>query len=126
MAVRSSKNGNAKWDDADIPDSRGWNFSPTSDNKQYASSDTSGHISRVAGHKDHSGTVRCYLDSTTDIEGILREGDTGDMDLYEDATRFWRFPAIIDSIEVTDEIEGGEIVEVSINWSATAALTDPD
>ena len=125
MAVRSSKNGNAKWDDADIPDSRGWNFSPTSDNKQYASSDTSGHISRVAGHKDHSGTVRCYLDSGTDLEGILLAGDTGTFKLYEDVTRFWECPVIIDSIEITTEIEGGEIVEVSINFSATAAFTKP-
>ena len=125
MAVRSSKNGKAQWDGTDIPESRGWNFSALSDNKQYASSDTAGHVSRVAGHKDHNGTVRCYLDSATDIEGILREGDSGTVNLYEDATRFWACPVIIDSIEVTDEIEGGEIVEVSIGFSATAAFTPP-
>ena len=125
MAVRSSKNGKANWDGTDIPESRGWNFTPTSDNKQYASSNTAGHVSRVAGHKDHSGTARAYLDSSTDIEGILREGDTGVFKLYEDVTRFWECPVIIDSIEITAEIEGGEIVEVAINFSATAAFTAP-
>lgn len=123
---RSSKNGKAQWDGADIPHSRGWSFTPTSDNKQYASSDTAGHISRVAGHKDHSLTVRAYLDDATDIEGILREGDTGVMNLYEDDTRFWACPVIVDSIEVTTEIEGGELVEVAgITCSATAAFTPP-
>ena len=125
MALVSSKTGNAKWDGSDIPHSRGWNFSAISDNKQFASSDTAGHVSRVAGHKDHNGTVRAYVESASDIEGVLREADLGSLTLYEDATRFWTFPAIIDSIEVTAEIEGGEIVEVSINWSATGALTVP-
>lgn len=125
MAVRSSKNGKAQWDGADIPESRGWNFSPISDNKQYASSDTAGHMSRVAGHKDHSGTVRAFLDAGTDLEGILVAGDTGTFNLYEDATRFWACPAIIDGVEVVAEIEDAAIVEVAINFSATAAFTPP-
>lgn len=123
---RSSKDGKAVWDGTDIPHSRGWNFSATSDNKQFASSGTAGHISRVAGHKDHNLTVRAYLDDATDIEGILREGDIGVMKLYEDATRFWECPVIVDLIEVTTEIEGGELVEVAgINCSATAAFIPP-
>lgn len=125
MAVRSSKNGNAKWDDTDIPESRGWTLNKGSDNKPYASSDSAGVMKRVAGHKDSSGSVRAYLDAGTDVEGILVEGDSGTFKLYEDATRFWTVPAIIDSVEVTDEIEGGEIVEVTISFSGNGAITAP-
>lgn len=125
MAVRSSKNGNAKWDDEDVPESRGWTLTKASDNKPYASSDSAGVIKRVPGHKDSSGSVRSYLDAGTDLEGIYVEGDIGTFKLYEDATRFWTVPAIIDSVEVTDEIEDGAIIEVTTSFSGNGAITAP-
>ena len=125
MATRSSKFGKAVWGATDIPESRGWTFTDESDNKAYASSATAQRRKRVAGHGDSSGSFRAYLDATVDLEGILVAGDTDTLKLYEDGTRFWAIEAIIDSVVITDEIEGGDIVEVTVNWSGNGTVTAP-
>ena len=125
MAAFSSKNGNAKWDSVDIPHSRGWTINLVSDVKPYASSDTAGHMRRIPGHTDWTAQVTFYQDAATDIEGVIREGDVGTLDLFEDGTRKWSGPGVVESIEINGEIEGGELVQGTITIGADGAITAP-
>lgn len=125
MAAFSSKNGSASFDATAIPHARGWTLNLGSDEQQYASSGTSGFRSALAGHSFGSGSVTFYQDGTTDIEGILREGDTGSLTLLEDGSRTWTCPVLITSLEIETPIEDGAIVRGTINFTLTAAATAP-
>lgn len=125
MPVISGKNGNAKWDAADIPDVRDWELSETTNAKPYASSDTNGNMSRVAGQKDTTARVNVYNNSGSPIEGVVRPGDTGTLDLYVNATLYWSMPALCETLTLGSQIEGGDPNAASLTFGQTAAITAP-
>lgn len=125
MAVVSGKGGNAKWGSVDIPHVRSWRLNNTANAKPYASSDTSGGMSRVSGNKDSTATVQCYNDAASGIETHIREGDTGTLDLYTDGTLYWSGSMMCTDLEVGAEIEGGDPNAATLQFGQTANISAP-
>ena len=117
-------NAYAKFGATTLPHVRSWSLSVVADNPEFGSSSTAGWKGRVVGMRDASGSIECYGDDTERINAILKPQDTGTIELYENATLKWSIPAIIDSVDVEGNPESGDPVSVTINFSATGALTD--
>jgi hypothetical protein len=125
MPVVSGKNGNVKWDSVDIPDARRWRASLTANVKPYASSDTGGGMSRVAGQKDSTVSVECYNNTTTQIQTLVREGDEGTLDCYTDGTLYWSMEAICETVELGAEIESGDPNAATLTFGQMSNITPP-
>lgn len=109
----------------EIPDTRQWSFELDSDNKAYRSSSTGGGTKREAGHSDITGgSIQVYAPDSPD-DFPVREGDKVDLKLVESSSKTHYVEAIIDKINPATDIEGGEIVGYTINFSGDGAYTAP-
>ena len=117
----SGKDGSVEVDGSAVLESRKWTLKRTSDNKEYASTETGGNKKRVAGIKDWSGSIDCYAPEGADV--TISEGQAITVTLKKDATHSYAGPAIVDDIDVETDIEGGELTGVSIAFSGNGALT---
>ncbi len=122
MATESGKNGKVMIGAATVAEITGWRYTQTSNNPSWASSGTSGHKTRVAGVGDGSGSVDFKVDfaDTVVSEGITK-GALVTLLLYHNATVYHSVPAIIDSINDEVDINDGEVVSGSFDFSDTAA-----
>lgn len=125
MAVISGKGGDAKWETVGLPHVREWSLSETSNAKAFASSDTSGGHSRVAGNKDSTARVRFYLDTAAELYDTIRVGDIGTLDLYQNGTLFWSIESIVETMEVSVPIEDGGPVTIDCTFGQTANAVIP-
>jgi hypothetical protein len=133
MAVRTSSGGKADWSldnitFTNVPEVTHWDLSVEPEAKEYASSSTGGAKRRVAGNEGWSGSVEMYVDAGARFDAAplgIRGGVTGWFKLYEDATRFFLAPAYIDSVEYTVDIESGDIIGATVNYSNNGSLTYP-
>lgn len=122
MATESGKNGKVMIGAATVAEITGWRWTRTSNNPAYASSGTSGRKTRVAGVADSSGSVDFKRDfaDTVESEGIT-EGALVTLLLYLNATTYHSVPAIIDSLSDEVDINDGETVSGSFDFSETGA-----
>lgn len=125
MATISGKNGKVMIGSTTLADITKWDFTPTSNNPSYASSATGGFKTRRAGVKDGSGSLDFKLDLADPITDDFDEGSAVTLLLYIDATRFHTVPAIIDSIAWSVDINDGDVVGGTAQFSITGAWTKP-
>lgn len=123
----SGKTGKAYYDsgggETEILDVTNWNLNKSSDNKPYASSTTDGHRKRVAGHKDKSGSFEFYVTDGDPGNIPIAEGDAVTLALDTDTGKRETGPAIIDDIEIPADIEGGDPVKITVNFSGNGEWT---
>ena len=127
MTLISGKTGNAQIAGSDLLDVTGWNFTPTSNNPSYASSDTNGYKRRLGGVKDASGSVTVKWDDSASpyTQSGFDVGVLISFNLFTDGSQKYIVPGIIDSVGVTVDINDGEIVEMTIDFSSDGAWTNP-
>lgn len=125
MAAISGKNGKVLAGAVQLAHITGWSLNPTSNNPDWASSDTSGTKNRVAGITDSSGSFDFKWDSTSEIWDTLTEGTEVTLNLYLSATVFIIVPAIIDGISFEVDINDGDTVSGTADFSQSAAITYP-
>lgn len=136
MAGFSGKGGYVKAGSTQVAEVTKWNFKATSNNPAWASSDTAGYKTRVAGVKDGSGSLEMKVDRTSLFLATLTEGTLVTLHLYaeehfdtatppvEDSKK-WDIPAIIDDYDINVDIDGGEAVSVTVAFSTVGAWTAP-
>lgn len=125
MATKSGKDGKIMIGGTTLADITGWTLNRRSNNPSYASSATAGHKTRREGVKDYSGSFTFKLDVADPITGDITEGTTYTLLLYLDGSLFWSCPVIIDSIAHECDINDGEVLGGTCEFSATAAPTKP-
>jgi hypothetical protein len=125
MAGLSGKNGKVQSGGADLAEVTHWTFNPTSNNPAWHGSGGGGTKQRVAGVKDGSGTVDFKYDDADKIHDAINEGDSVTLNLYVDANSFFAVPALVDGISYDVDIDDGEAVSGTIDFSANGAWTLP-
>jgi len=125
MSVISGKDGKVMIGATTLADITFWTLNTASNNPAYASSATAGHKKRVAGVKDGGGTIQGKLDVADAVTDDFDEGDAVTLLLHLDATRFYSVPAIIDSIQLEVDIDSGEVVGWTAEYSTDGAWTKP-
>jgi hypothetical protein len=125
MSVESGKDGKVMIGAAAIADVTKWTLRTTSNNVAYASSSTGGFRRRVAGVKDGSGTIAFKLDVEDPITDELEEGDAVTLLLYLDDSRHYSVPAVIDALQWEVDIDRGEIIGGTAEFSIDGAWTKP-
>jgi hypothetical protein len=124
MAI-SGKGGKAQIGSTDISEITKWSFNPTSNNSAWASSDTSGYKKRVAGVKDGSGSIEGVFDEEDEIYLTFEPGDSITLKLYIDASKYYSVPSLIDSFSIEVDLNDGEVVGWSADFSINGAWTKP-
>ena len=119
----SGKNGKVTVASTDIGDVTKWSLDLESNNPAYASNSTSGVKKRVAGVKDSSGSIEYKLDSAAALP--LAAGDTVTLKLYINASKYYQGDVIIDKVGVVTDIDTGEIVAQTAQFSGNGAWTPP-
>lgn len=122
MAGISGKNGKIMIGANTVGEITGWRYTETSNNPAWSSSGTSGHKTRVAGVGDGSGSADFKYDpsDTPESEGIVK-GALLTLLLYINATVYHSVPAIVDSISYEVDVDEGETVSGTFDFSDTAA-----
>ena len=125
MAGFSGQNGKVLSGDTTLAQITKWRYNPKSNNPAWASSSAPGQKTRVAGVKDSNGSFDFMEDDTSPVRATLTPGSLVTLKLYEDATRFFTVPAVIDDLSFETDINDGGPVSGSANFSQTAAPTYP-
>ncbi|HUT11755.1 MAG TPA: hypothetical protein VMY42_14740 [Thermoguttaceae bacterium] len=99
-----------------------WKLTKTSNNPAFATNDSGGSKTRVAGVKDCNGSFDLKLDSVLVVP--FDEGDAVTLHLHVDDTglNYYVVPVIIDSIAVDVDINDGAGITVPIAFSGTGAI----
>ncbi len=117
MAILSGKNGAV--DGAAIV--RNWNITSNADTQAYVASNTQGGTGRQTGNTDWSGAYSAYGHTPANLPGELFEfkgsvqGTTGAVSPAAGA--------IVESVEITCDIEGGGILSHVVNFAGNGVLT---
>jgi hypothetical protein len=102
-----------------------WKFATQSGGVAYASSATAGHRRRLPGVKHGSGRVWFALDSNSPIQDDLAEGDEVTLKLHIDADAFYSVPAVIETIALEVDIDGGKVIGGEFTFATAGAWTPP-
>ncbi len=119
----SGKNGAVKIGMASVGVVTGWTMKKNAHIDDFASSEVPGYGSTVAGVKRATGTVEFKYDSLA--ASPLVEGSSVTLDLFLDATEKYVVPAMIESYDVTVDINDGNAIKVSASWKSNGAWTEP-
>lgn len=132
---RTAKHGKADWSlngvsFVNLPHTRKIDWNPKTELKEYVSSDTDGAKRRLEGTDDFDGSVEVYIDPTNRFDADsfgIRSGVAGFLRVYEHRTDVpFLLPIMVENVEYSVDIEGGEIVGATVNFSADGAVTYPD
>jgi len=93
-----------------------WSFNPTSNNSAWGSSSTNGYKDRVVGVKDGSGSIEGKWDGTAPYT----VGAEVSLSLVANTGSF-TVPAVIDSFSVEVDVDDGEVVGWSAEFSINGA-----
>ena len=122
----SGKTGKVYKDDVEVADILSFTVNESSDNKQYASSSSSG-IARIAGHNDWSGTIRLLFPTSGSFD---LDFDKGELFAFKGESTTGKTVscassgAIVDSVEYEVNVETGDIIGATISFSrASGNLT---
>lgn len=125
MAGESGKLGKVLIGASPIAEVTGWSFKPSSNNSAWGSSDSNGFKKRVAGVKDGSGSIEGKYDVGSPFFGSLDVGSNVTLLLYVNGTDFYTVPSIIDSYDLTVDINDGEVTGFSADFSTNGEWTNP-
>lgn len=117
MATISGKDGQVN----DFDDITGWSINVTSNNSAYASSSTAGWKKRVAGVRDWSGS---FSGKFNDVLPVA-EGEEVALTLALDDTDSFSGTAVIDQISLQVDVDNGDVVGFTANFSGSGELTSP-
>ena len=125
MAVLSGKTGKVTWNSADVSQVTSWTCTETAVMSKWASNNTSGYKNCVAGTKDWSGSFAFKYDSTiapTVGQGTAI-GSAVSLVLTADTSETLTGNAVVESIELSCDIDNGEIVSGVCNFTGNGVLT---
>jgi hypothetical protein len=101
----------------------GWTLKKSAKLDEYASSEVPGYTKIVTGVKSASGTVDFKLDS--EAASTITEGTAATLDLIVNDDIKYSVPAVIESFDVTVDINDGNAVKVSASWKSNGSWTEP-
>lgn len=126
MSAISGKDGTVKIGAVEIAEITAWSFNPTSNNPSFASSSVPGYKRRVAGVKDGSGNFDFKLQDATELAKFAVGTEvTLVLDVDGSATATYTVPSFIDSVTVETDMDDGEVVGGSCDFSTNGAWTEP-
>lgn len=102
-----------------------WSFNPKSNNPAWASNRTGGFKRRRSGIRDGSGSMEGKWDPADPITDYLEDGSEIQLNLVTAGTQQFVVPAIIDGIKLDVDLDSGEIIGWSADWSLNGAWTKP-
>lgn len=120
MAALSGKDGNVTIDAGSVADIINWKWDRSSNNPAYASSDTGGTKTRVAGVKDNSGSFDCVAQDASDDDLPLAVGTLVTLLLETvsgDVVQAYTVPAAIDKVSVEVDPDDGSLVVYKVDFS---------
>ena len=117
MAVISGKDGTVSVGGS-VGDATSWSISLTSNNPSWASSTTSGYKSRVAGIKDTTGSYSAKFSAA-----IPSPGDEAAATFSLSGSGGYTLDIIIDAVNVEVDMDDGDIVGYSVDWSGRGPVT---
>lgn len=124
MAAFTCLGGKVTVDAADVPDATKWTWNPKNETQAYASSDTGGWRKRLPGVYDGSGSWECKAQSATPP---VKPGALVSLTLtLATGVAFAAGPAIIDDISTEVDLDTGNIVAWTINFSANGKWDEFD
>lgn len=131
MAAISGKNGSVETTsgsgggDGAQAEITGWTFNTTSNNPSWASSTNPGYKKRVAGVKDATGTINGKYNAANAIFDTLAPGVTATLTLKLDSGNYYTVPAIIDDFNLEVDMDNGDVVGWTANFSSNGAWANP-
>jgi len=97
---------------------RKWNIAYKSDLAAYASSNTGGIMSQLAGNTDWNGGFQAYGDTP-----LVLPGDALSFVGSMEGTKGASGTAIVDQVEISVDLEGAKPVEYNVNFSGNGVLS---
>lgn len=98
-----------------------WTFTTTSNNSAWASSTDPGYKKRVGGVRDCSGTVNGKFNGDIEQYNDLEAGSSVTLTLKINTANYYAVPAIIDEFNIEVDMDNGEVVGWSMNFSGNGA-----
>ena len=120
VAGISGKDGKVLIGTTAIAEVTGWRFTKTANNPSWASSDTGGFKTRVAGVKDGSGSIDFKYSPTAEQHTVIGEGTMVTLILHRNGSKTLTVKAIIDSVSDEVDINDGDAVSGSADFSVAA------
>ncbi len=121
----SGKDGDVLVGGAQVCELTSWSFNPTSNNPSWSSNKSGGFKKREAGVKDGSGSFEGKYDEDVSIFSLLREGSKVVLTLKLNASISFTVNAIVDDLTVEVDLDDGEIVSFTVNFSIDGIWTPP-
>ena len=125
MSLETGDEGKVLIGGTPLADITAWSLETTTRSAAYASSATGGYRKRLAGVKEGRGRIQFKLDVASPLTNTLDEGSAVTLLLYLDGTRFYSVPAVIDSLQIEVDIDGGELIDGQADFSTNGAWTKP-
>ncbi len=126
MSTLSGKNGTLFIDGASLADVTAWRFTATADNVTYASSATGGYRRRLTGARHGFGVVSFVLNTVDPATARLAAGDRVTLQLNLDPARFFYVPAIVDSLQLTVDVNQREPIRGTAEFTTDGAWVEPE
>ncbi len=121
MAKLTGTNGNVKFGGNDIVDVKRWEITREAEVKTFVSSDSGGYQKVVPGAKRWSGRFEMLLEDGSPNPGV-EVGDSGAGLFYLDASHTLGGTIVIQSIEVSVDIDGSEIEGATVSFVGDGAF----
>lgn len=121
MAAVSGTFGKIMIGSSNLVECTGWTWQRQVADHAYASCATGGFKKRVAGTKDHSGTLDGKFDPSDSIDDYFDEGDLVTLNLYVTSTDYYIVPAMITELSVEVDIDEGDIIPWSASFGGNGA-----
>jgi hypothetical protein len=102
-----------------------WSFNPKCNNPAWASNRTAGFKRRRAGIRDGSGSIEGKWDPGDPITDHLEDGTEVQLNLVTTGAQQFTVPAIIDGLKLDVDLDSGDIIGWSADWSLNGAWTKP-
>lgn len=131
MAGISGKDGSVELTGAPAGDGAqaeitGWTLNTSSNNPSWASSTNPGYKKRVAGVKDCNGSISGKYNSDNVLFDSLLPGVSVTLTLkLSGSAGFYAVPALIDDFNLEVDMDNGDVVGWTANFSGNGAWTVP-
>jgi hypothetical protein len=125
MSMQTGDDGKVLIGGTELAEITAWTFETTSRGVAYASSATGGYRKRTSGVKEGRGKIEFKLNMADPLTNHLDEGSQVTLLLHVDDTRFYSVPAVIDALKMHVDIDRGELIGGTAEFSTNGAWTKP-
>lgn len=126
MSTLTGKLGTLFVDSATLADVTAWRFTVTADNVSYASSATGGFRKRLSGARHGFGVVSFVLNTVDPATARFASGDHVTLQLNLDPTRYYYVPAIVESLQLTVDVNQREPIRGTAEFTTDGAWLAPE